>query len=85
MLQAQERFGLEIADRVRAELNTSFALLAAMPKAGHRRDDLTRDRSLRFWSVGPTLIAYRARAFGIEIVLVERGSRNWKRVLRSAR
>jgi len=35
-------------------------MLAEHPDAGHLRDDLARARAIRFWSVGPTLIAYRS-------------------------
>ena len=60
----------------------AFELLAGNPGAGHRRDDLTDDSRIRFWSVGPTLIAYRAASSdAIEILTAERGERDWERFL----
>jgi hypothetical protein len=41
------------------DIERAFELLAALPDPGHRREDLTQDDEIRFWTVGPTLIAYR--------------------------
>jgi plasmid stabilization system protein ParE len=62
-------------------LQHALELLAAQPGSGHFRSDLTSDRTIRFWSVGPTLIAYRVRPGRIEILLIERGDRDWRRLL----
>ncbi len=56
----EERFGREVAERVVTDLENGFELLARNPDIGHRREDLTRDERVLFWSVGPTLIAYRS-------------------------
>ena len=57
-------------------------LLAANPGVGHRRDDLTNDDRVRFWSVGPTLIAFRAESRdALEVLMVERGDKDWERIL----
>jgi plasmid stabilization system protein ParE len=77
VLEVESHFGTAIALRVEAAIERAFEQLAGMPRSGHVRPDLTRDRTLRFWSVGPSLIAYRARQSGIEIVLVERAERDW--------
>jgi len=75
-------FGAPVADQVLDRLAAAFELVARNPGAGHRREDLTQDDRIRFWSVGPTLIAYRAGPHGsIEILLVERGERDWERIL----
>ena len=55
----KERFGPEVAARVADDIERAFELLAALPDPGHRREDLTQDDEIRFWTVGPTLIAYR--------------------------
>ena len=76
------RFGAAVADKVIDRLVAAFELVAGNPGAGHRREDLTQDDRIRFWSIGPTLIAYRASAHdSIEILLVERGERDWERIL----
>jgi plasmid stabilization system protein ParE len=80
-LQAEEQFGPEVADRVRAELLHALFRLADMPAIGHPRPDLTPDPTMRFWSVGPTLIAYRPSHDGIEVLLVERAERDWSQLL----
>jgi plasmid stabilization system protein ParE len=77
----EERFGPAVADRVVQELQTAFERLAVNPDVGHRREDLTRDRRVRFWSVGPTLMAYRAQPKWVEILFVERGELDWVRML----
>ena len=77
----EERFGPEVADRVVQELETAFEQLAANPDIGHRREDLTPDDRVLFWSVGPTLVAYRAQPEWVEILFVERGELDWERLL----
>ena len=76
------RFGASVADQVLDRIGAAFELLTGNPGAGHRREDLTDDSRIRFWSVGPTLIAYRSGSHDcIEILLVERGERDWERIL----
>jgi plasmid stabilization system protein ParE len=77
----EARFGPRVAGRVLDELVAAFELLVESPGIGHQRDDLTKDERIRFWSVGPTLIAYRATADSIEILFVERGERDWEQLL----
>ena len=77
----EEHFGLVVADRVVSDLEKAFELLAANPDVGHCREDLTRDERVLFWSVGPTLIAYRSNPEWLEILFVERGDVNWERML----
>lgn len=62
----------------------AFELLAEHPGIGHRREGLTRDRRIRFWNVGPTLIAYRPGAAVIDVLLVERGEIDWEEALRQS-
>lgn len=73
-----ERFGTGVAERVVSELEQAFKDLAARPRIGHPREDLTRDGRVLFWSVGPTLIAYRSKPDGEVILFVERGDLDWE-------
>ena len=77
----EERFGLEVADRIVTDLENAFELLAANPHVGHHREDLTRDVRVLFWSVGPTLIAYRLGRQSVEVLFIERGEIDWERLL----
>jgi plasmid stabilization system protein ParE len=77
----EENFGSTVAERVVNDLAHAFELLAKSPDVGHRREDLTRDDRVLFWSVGPTLIAYRSSPQGVEIIFVERGELDWERML----
>jgi plasmid stabilization system protein ParE len=71
-----EHFGSVVAEPVVDELER-FEQLAANPGLGHRREDLTADETVRFWPAGPTLIAYRERPSGLEVLFVERAERDW--------
>lgn len=75
------RFGPEVAEHVLDRLEEAFGMLAASPEAGHVRQDITDDPDVRFWPVGPTLIAYRAQAAHVEILLVERGELDWEALM----
>ena len=74
-------FGIVVAERVVTALERAFEQLATHPDIGHLREDLTNDREVRFWSVGPTLIAYRGSSSAIEIIAVERGELDWQQLL----
>lgn len=74
----EKHFGRDVAGRVARELLLAFERIALHPDIGHRRDDLTGDRRIRFWPVGPTLIAYRAGPAGVEVLFVERGGIDWE-------
>jgi hypothetical protein len=63
-------------------LERAFELPAAKPDVGHHREDLTPDEHVLFWSVGPTLIAYRAKPEWLEVLFVERGGLDWEALLR---
>ena len=74
-------FGPRVASRVLDRLTASLERLAASPDLGHRRIDLCREERVLFWSVGPTLIAYRRSPRGIEVLAVERSHRDWATLL----
>ncbi len=75
-------FGVLVAERVLDQLVSAFECIGQTPGIGHRRPDLTEDDQVRFWTVGPSLLAYRVMpGYPVEILFVERGERDWVRVL----
>jgi plasmid stabilization system protein ParE len=72
--------GLQVANRIQAELVDAFEALADLSGTGHRRPDLT-SRDVFFLSVYQYMIAYR-KAEVVEIVAVLHGKRNLKSLLR---
>ena len=78
----ERNFGVLVADRVLVDFTTAFESLSANAGLGHRREDLTDDHRVRFWSVGPTLIAYRDAGDGIEVLFVEPAARDWEQLIR---
>ncbi len=82
MLGVLERFGGETLERAKVRITQALDRLATFPGIGHRRPDLSREPSHRFWLLGPTLIAYRQVGSRlIEVILIERAERNWQRLL----
>ena len=79
VMRAEKDFGPLVADEIIVSLQQAFDRLAEFPEIGHLREDLTSDVRVRFWSVAPTLIAYRREAAGIVILLVERAALDWQR------
>lgn len=77
----EARFGPTVADEVLDLLARAFELLARFPRAGHRREDLTDDDRILFWSVGPTLIAYRRARDGIDVLAIDRADFDWRDAL----
>lgn len=77
----QTTFGDTVALQVLDRIEDAFELLESNPAVGHVREDLTDDERVRFWPVPPSLVAYRVGAKGLEILFVERGARDWTRVL----
>jgi plasmid stabilization system protein ParE len=67
-------------DRMIDQFLDAFEHLAAWPKTGHARPDLTT-RVVRFWAVGSYLVVYREQTDGIQIVAVLHGSRDVPSVL----
>ena len=77
-----QRFGARVAERVLDQFAGAFDRIGETPGIGHRREDLTEDDRIRFWSVGPSLIAYRIRPNApVEVLFVERGERDWESIL----
>jgi plasmid stabilization system protein ParE len=59
-----------MADRLEDEFFETFEKLSAFPGIGHRREDLTSDPGLRFFSVKRFLIVYRENHGIVEIARV---------------
>ena len=74
-----ERAGIEVANRVEAEIYGAFETLAQNPRLGHKRSDLTSHPVL-FFTVYSYMIVYRPGA-PPEIVRVLHGKRDLKRIL----
>ena len=77
----EQNFGRSVTDRVLDSLERALQDLGTMPTIGHQRQDLTEDESIRFWAVGPTLIAYRVHEGSVEVLFIERGEMDWVRLL----
>ena len=57
--------------------------LASMPETGHRREELTDDETIRFWSVGSYLIVFRVNTRPLEVIRTLHGARDMASELRS--
>jgi plasmid stabilization system protein ParE len=71
---------VEAAERTIDHFFETFEQLAAWPRTGHVRTDLT-SKDVRFWPVGSYLVVYRNHPEGIQIVAVLHGSRDVPSVL----
>jgi plasmid stabilization system protein ParE len=70
----------EAAERLIDQFFEAFEQLAAWPKTGHARADLT-SKSVRFWPVGAYLVVYREYSNSIQIVAVLHGARDVPSIL----
>ncbi len=75
--------GVKPARKISGQLREAIEFLAATPRAGHVREDLTF-RQVRFWPVISYLIIYNAEASPIEIVRILDGRRDVADVLLSS-
>ena len=73
--------GFRAARYVVASIVTGFRALAKNPGQGHRREDLTPRRELRFWSVFSYAIVYRIDKKPLTIVAILHGRRNVEHLL----
>ena len=71
---------VEAAERLIDQFFEAFEQLAAWPKTGHARTDLTL-KSVRFWPVDSYLVVYRGYSDGVQIVAVLHGSRDVPSIL----
>jgi len=71
----------DVADRLLEEFYRAFNELAAMPRIGHKRDDLTR-RNVLFWRLHAYLIIYKDSK-PLRIVRIIHGKRDVKRILKN--
>jgi plasmid stabilization system protein ParE len=70
----------EAAEQLIDKFFETFEQLAAWPKSGHARADLT-SKGVRFWPVGAYLVVYREYSKSIQIVAVLHGARDVPSVL----
>lgn len=72
---------LDAADRVEREIEQAMVTLAANPKLGHSRRDLTT-RPVRFWTIYSYLIIYDPESRPLEIVRILSGYRDVAQLLK---
>jgi plasmid stabilization system protein ParE len=70
-----------LADRIDNEFHELFASLAAMPRQGHTRKDLTK-RPVLFFPLYSFMVIYQPETRPIRVMAVLRGSRDVKRILK---
>jgi len=79
---AAREFGPRVASDFLERIVDAFDTIAANPGIGRVREDITLDRSIRFFVTGPSLIAYRRGENGdVELLFLEPGERDWERLL----
>lgn len=74
----EAEFGSVVEARALERIYAAMEMLHEHPNIGHPRHDLSRREGIRFWSVGPTLIAYHFDTKMVEILAVDRADRDWK-------
>src|SRR5262245_52473057 len=79
---ATESNNLDVADRLIDAITARFALLAAHPYLGRRRDEDLRP-GVRTFTVGDYVIAYRVDGDDVLILRVLRGSRDIDTIFRN--
>ena len=67
---------VQAARRMVDRLESAMLSLAWMPETGHRREDLTHDETIRFWSVGGYLIVFRVSTRPLEVIRIIHGARD---------
>lgn len=75
------RFDVDVAIATVEKIDSACQILAENPALGHRREDITSDESIKFWPVGPSLLAYQSTDDGIVVLLIERADKDWKQLL----
>lgn len=78
----EREFGGAVAEAVLERIGSALETVAANPDIGAHRPEITDDETIRFWSVAPSVIAYRQKGDVVEILFVERGERDLGRLLR---
>ena len=74
-LYLRENASLATADRVETVFKEKFAFLAAHPRAGHFRKDLTDER-VRFFPAYSYLLVYRPETDPLQVVSILHGRRD---------
>ena len=76
-----EESGLKAARYVVGSIVSGFRAVTRTPEQGHRREDLTKRKELRFWPVFSYLIVYRTDQKPLCIVAVFHAKRDVERLL----
>ena len=71
--------GIDVADRVLAEIYDNIQMLVDQPGMGHEREDVD-DPRYRFWSVFKYVIAYRTDRKPLTISRVVHGARDFRKL-----
>jgi len=80
---SEERFGINQATGTINTIEQQMEWLGENPGLGHRRDDLTPDRDIRYWTVlRRFVILYRPAPTPIRIVRIVDGARDIPAILR---
>lgn len=77
----EREFGAEVAEAVLERFASAFDSIARNPSIGALRPEITDDVTIRFWTVAPSLLAYRRLGDVVEVLFIERGERDWARLL----
>ena len=75
-----QRAGIEVANRVEADIYRAFETLAQNPGIGHKRSDLTSHPVL-FLAVYSYLVVYRPEIRPMEIVRILHAKRDLRNIL----
>jgi toxin ParE1/3/4 len=78
----KEQSSLAVADHVESVIREKIVLLAQVPGAGHRRNDLT-DENVKFFPVYSYLIVYRPETQPLQIVSILHGRRDVEQILKN--
>jgi toxin ParE1/3/4 len=78
----KEQSSVEMADRVESVIRDRIVFLAANPRAGHWRKNLT-DEPVKFFPVYSYLIVYRPDTKPLQVVSILHGCRDVEQILKS--
>jgi toxin ParE1/3/4 len=77
----KKQSSVAVADHVESVIRDKITLLAQVPGAGHRRNDLT-DQDVKFFPVYSYLIVYRPDTKPLQIVSILHGRRDVEEILK---
>jgi plasmid stabilization system protein ParE len=77
----KEQSSVDMADRVEASIRDKIVFLAANPRSGHWRKDLTSE-PVKFFSVYSYLIVHRPGTRPLQVAAILHGRRDLKQLLK---